>query len=261
VVRFLIHHLSPVDRPAAAGGEQPPVATPLALKAEVILGLHLVTRHRAVRLAALLATAIAATAASSDPSADRVGRVMVLIGAMLAAVAGARLLAPGAALRAARMVVSPVWLAPLGRVLGAMCVIVPAVFGAGLALMASSHGAVPFGRFAGIAVVYALAVTTTVMALAPAIGASSAASLGFLAVWVGVVPPSAVAALLSGWPPLAHVSLWAWNVFPLPWRALRWINRGGVRDELLLVTWVLLGMAVSGWRLARPAGHTEDTGA
>jgi len=192
---------------------------PLAAKAEVVLGLQLVTRHRTVRLAALLAVGITATVAASAPSVDRVTQVMLWIGGTLAALAGSRLLASGPALAAARMVVAPWWLPPLGRLVGALCAIVPATLGAGVAMLAASHGAAPVARLAGVVTVYTAAVAAVVMALAPLLGATGAASLGVLTVWLGGAFPSTVAALLAAWPGLGRAVGWAWWLLPPPWRA------------------------------------------
>ncbi len=67
----------------------------LAVKAEVVLGLQLVSRHRAPRLAALLALGVAGLTASADPSPERVARVALFVAATLAAVSASRLLSPG----------------------------------------------------------------------------------------------------------------------------------------------------------------------
>ncbi len=249
---------SPADRSRAAGGAEPAAALPLAAKAEVTLGLQLVTRHRAVRLAALLAVGVTATAAASAPSVDRVAHVMLWIGGTLAALAGSRLLASGPALAAARMVVAPWWLAPLGRLLGALCAVVPATLGAGVAMLAASHGAAPAGRMAGVTTVYAGAIAAAVMALAPLLGATGAACLGVFAVWLGAASPPTVAVLLAGWPMPAHLAGWAWRLLPLPWRALRWLDGPRVDDPLVLTCWALLGVILTGWRLAGFRGRFRE---
>jgi hypothetical protein len=242
----------------AAPNAGPSAAIPLAAKAEVVLGLQLVTRQRSVRLAALLAVGVTAAAAASAPSVDRVAHVMLWIAGTLAALAGSRLLASGPALAAARMVVAPCWLAPIGRLLGALCAVVPATLGAGVALLAAAHGAAPVARMAGVTTVYAAAVAAVVMALAPLLGATGAASLGVLGVWLGAASPSAVAGLLAGWPALARGATWAWQLLPLPWHAWRWLERPRAVDALLLVTWVLLGIGVAGWRLVGSRGSGGD---
>src|SRR3970040_264092 len=67
------------------------------------------------RLAALLRLGIAALAAASEPSPERVARVVLLIAGTLAAVSASRLLSPGPALAAARVVVAALWVGATGR--------------------------------------------------------------------------------------------------------------------------------------------------
>ena len=76
----VLSHRAPTHRSSGATDAAPFPATPLAAKAEVILGLQLATRHRAVRLAALLAVGMTATVAASAPSVDRAAHVMLWIG-------------------------------------------------------------------------------------------------------------------------------------------------------------------------------------
>jgi len=224
----------------------------LAAKAEVVFGVQLVTRHRAPRLAALLGLGIAALAAASEPSPERVARVVLLIAGTLAAVSASRLLSPGPALAAARIVVAPWWLVPTGRLAGALCVVAPVTAGMGLALAtASSQGAPVLGPVA-VALAYSACVAACTMAVAPWWGASAAASVGFLGVWFGVAPPSAMAALFAGWLPFQRVVIWLWNVLPLPWRATRWFASGGWGDPLLLAAWTLIGLGVAAMHLAGP---------
>lgn len=240
-------------------GARRTVVSPLAGKAEVVLGLQLVTRHRAPRLVALLSLAIAGLAATSGPSPERGAHLVLLAAGTLAAVAGSRLLSPGPALAAARMVVAPCWMVPAGRLGGVLCVVGPFVLGMGLALAtASPHGAPVVGPVA-VALAYAGCVGACTMAVAPLWGASAAASVGFLSAWFGLAPPSTMAAWSAGWPPLQRVVLWVWNVLPLPWRAARWLAQGGLGDPLLLTAWTVLGLGVAALHLAgpRPPGRAE----
>ena len=224
----------------------------LAAKAEVVFGLQLVTRHRAPRLAALLGLGVAALAAVSAPSPERTARVVLLVGGTLAAVAASRLLSPGPALAAARMVVAPWWLVPTGRLVGVLCVVGPLTVGVGLALASASPQGAPILAPTAVAVGFAVCVASCTMAMASWWGASAAASVGFLAVWFGGVPPSVVGALLAGWLPLQRIVTWLWNVLPLPWRAARWLASGGWEDGLLLGAWTLLGLGVAAMHLAGP---------
>jgi hypothetical protein len=224
----------------------------LAAKAEVVFGLQLVTRHRAPRLAALLGLSIGALAAASAPSPERVARVVLLMAGTLAAVAASRLLSPGPALAAARMVVAAWWLVPLGRLAGVLCVVGPITLGTGLALASASPQGAPILGPTAVALAFAACVSSCTMALAPWWGASAAASVGFLGVWFGGVPPTAVAALFAGWVPLQRVVIWLWNVLPLPWRAARWLASGGWEDALVLGAWTLFGLSLVGIHLAGP---------
>lgn len=224
----------------------------LAAKGELVLAVQLTTRHRAPRLAALLGLGLAALAAASEPPLDRVARVVLLVAGMLAAVSASRLLAPGPALAAARMAVAPCWLAPLGRLTGALCLLGPATVGIALALgWAAPHG-VSVSAPAAIALAYAGCVGACTMAMAPFWGASAAASVSFLGVWFGVAPPSAMASLFAGWLPLQRVVLWLWNVLPLPWRATRWLDSDTLSDPLVLGAWTLIGLGVASLPLAGP---------
>lgn len=224
----------------------------LAAKAEVVFGLQLVTRHRAPRLAAFLGLGVAALAAASEPSAERVARVVLLVAGTLAAVAASRLLSPGPALAAARMVVASWWLVPTGRLVGVLCVVGPVTVGMGLALASASPEGAPILVPTAVALTFAACVASCTMAMARWWGASAAASVGFLGVWFGGVPPSTMAALFAGWLPLQRIVIWLWNVLPLPWRAARWLASGGWEDPLLLGAWTLIGLGVAAMHLAGP---------
>ncbi len=224
----------------------------LAAKGELVFAVQLVTRHRAPRLAALLGLGVAALAAASEPSPDRVARVVLLVAGMLAAVSASRLLSPGPALAAARMVVAPWWLVPIGRLTGALCVLGPVTVGLTVVLAAASPQGARVLAPAAVALVYAVCVGACTMAIAPFWGASAAASVGFLGVWFGVAPPSAMASLFAGWLPLQRVVIWLWNVLPLPWRAIRWLDSAGLGDPLVLTAWTLIGLGVASLPLAGP---------
>lgn len=221
----------------------------LATKAELVFAVQVATRHRAPRLAAMLGLGLAALAAASQPPPDRIARVVLLVAGMLAAVCSSRLLAPGPALAAGRMVVAPWWLVPVGRLTGAFCVLGPLTVALALALASASPHATSVFAPTGVALVYAVCVGACTMATAPFWGASAAASLGFLGVWVGTAPPSAMAAVFAGWVPLQGVVIWLWNVLPLPWRASRWLEAGGLGDPLVLATWSLIGLGVASLHL------------
>jgi hypothetical protein len=224
----------------------------LALKAEALLGLHLVTRHRAPRLAAVLGLALVATAAASG-SGHSPARPVLLIASTVAVVAASRLLAGGPALAAARMVAARWWVVPVGRLAGALCAVAPFTLGMA-AMLAGSHGDAGPWRLAWVAGAYAAVLIACTMAMASRLGASAAATLGCFGVWLGGVPPSALSAMLAPWPLARQGALWSWGVLPLPWRALRWLAGGPATDPLLLMAWLVMGVTLAGWRLSPRSG-------
>lgn len=218
----------------------------VALKAEAVLGLLLVVRHRAVRLTGLLAAVITALAAARPAENGRTSQTVLLVGGSLAAVAATRLLASGAALTAARWVGGPGWLAPGGRLVGAMLVVVPCT--AVSALLLARPGATDsLGGLVPVVVVYSAAIGALALALTPLLGASSAATCVLLAAWLGGAPPATVAMALSPWPYARGLILWLWKGLPLEWRAQRWLASGGSFDGALLVLWIAWGIAVAAW--------------
>lgn len=227
----------------------------LASKAELVLGMLLVVRHRTMRLSgvlALLGMTLAMFAdASTRPGLAR--HTVLLLGGSLGAVAGSRLLAPGAALAAAWRCGSPWWLPAMGRLAGVALLAVPTVGVAAAALTGTTsswHGAIQLGF---IAWVYTVAVAATALASSPFLGASVSGALGLLAVWFGGIPPSAMSELLTQWPYVQRLSVLLWNVLPLGWRARRWLELAETGDALLLATWIVLGVALGAWGTVRVA--------
>jgi hypothetical protein len=195
--------------------------------------------------------AIGVLAAASPPLPERRAGAVLVIGSTVAAVAASRLFAPGPALAAARMVAARWWIAVVGRLTGMLCAALPLVLAAALGLAAGDHHV----RVAGVAAVTAAYVTSLAactMALSPSTGASGAATLGFLAVWVGGAPPSAMVMLFAGWPPLRQIVVWLWTLLPLPWRATRWLTTGSPGDAVFLLAWGLVGIGLTAWQLAGP---------
>lgn len=238
------------------------MSVPLKLKAEAVLAVQLVSRHRATRLAVLLVLLlIAAVAAGEAASAGGRIRVVLVAAGTLGAVAGSRLLAPGGALAAARMSAADWWLAPTGRLLGAVCIVAPVGFVGVVALLAPRAPLTAHLATGAVTGVYALAVLATTAALAPAWGASAAAALGFFGAWLGPVPPSDVYALFAPVPLLQHPLVLGWNVLPLPWRAARWIEDGTAGDGLLLIGWIALGILAATWSTSRYYRAERDPGA
>lgn len=240
---------SPTDRTGAGSFGAPrrpslPPPTALAVKAEVVFGVLLVVRHRAVRLGATLVLAVIGLAvAAGGPAAGSV----FIVGGSLAAVAASRPLAPGPALAAAHRAAGPWWLAPVGRLTAVLLVIAPFLLMA-LVLVAAPRAGWPAALTLGlVAIVYAAGLGALTLGLAPLMGASGAATAGLLAAWFGGLGPSAVAAALRGWPVLARPLVVLWNLLPLEWRALRWLEQGRIGDGLLLLGWIAGGLLLAAW--------------
>jgi hypothetical protein len=236
--------------------------TLLRLKAEVVLAMQLVSRHRAVKLAATLVLLMTVAIASSAPAGGRVGgrqAVILLMAGMLAAVAGSRPLAPGGALAALRMAAARWWIAPVGRILGAGVVIYPLVLVPIVVLVAPQASAPVMLKVIVTVTLYIVCVIACVAALTPVIGASAAAGAGFFSAWVGQTPPSGMQALTAGVPALQGPLVLLWNVLPLPWRANRWFVQGTSEDAAVLFLWAALSLVAAAWtaerfyRVERPA--------
>lgn len=227
----------------------------LGFKAEVVLAVQLITRHRAPRLAAFLAL-IVVLALALGASDEAAGRALLLVAGTLGVAAASRILAPGAALASARRTAAAWWVVPCGRLGGVFLHVGAAVVVAGAILYqgepAGGAGALVvsagFGTVAG-------AVT---LALAPRIGSSAAATVAFLPVWFGSFPPERVASLMDAWPRVARGALVAWHILPLPWRAAELLpgapSGGGMVDVLVLTGWTLGGVALAARAAAQPRG-------
>ncbi len=228
-------------------------AGPLAFRGEVVLGMLLVTRHRAVRLAGVLAVVVVGLAllAGDDGGAVARRQAVFAAGGSLAAVAASRLLAPGAALAAGRQTGGPWWRAPVGRLTGAWLVVAPPVAAAAVLLVGSVAGSWAAGRTAAVAALHVGAVGALVLAVAPLAGASAAAAVGLAVAWLGGVPPSVMGAALDAWPYLRRPVVLAWNTLPLDWRAGRWLRASTVEDLAVLAGWIALGCIVAAWAAAR----------
>lgn len=220
-----------------------------ALRAEVILGLLLVLRHRAFRLTGLLVLIVAVFAAIGirDRGATHAISVVLLAGGSLIAVAGSRLLAPGPALVAARWVSEPWWVVPAGRLTGALLVVMPVALATLIAVSAPVLHPVALMRVTLVAAAYVSALGAFTAALSPLVGASAAASCGFLAAWVGGVPPSTIAVGLHEWVYVQRPLVWIWNGLPLMWRARRWLAGEQIVDMGMFLAWIVLGIVGAAW--------------
>lgn len=217
------------------------IATALAFKAEVVMGAHLVMRHRAPRIALLLSLLFLVLLLIREQFArapvDQVS-VVLLIAGTLAAVTGSRPLAPGSALVDAWRVAAQWWVVPLGRLVGVLIVVLPIVAIATLVFGAGAFGAHGI-RLMLIASFYAGAVTALIMAITPRVGASAAALLGVVVAWLGALPPSAFHELLRPVPagdPLIHA---LWSVAPIPSRAAAAFDEMTFLGVLLFAIWIV----------------------
>jgi len=227
-------------------------ATMLAVKAQAVLAVLVTTRHRTVRMAMVSATVIVLFEAVRVGSGlSQSGSTVLVVSGWLSAVAASRVLAPGAALDAARRVAGPWWLAPAGRLLGTMALVVPVTWVAA-SLLTSGSGAWPaLVRICVGAALYASALAALVMALPPLWGATAAGTLGLLLAVLGVVPPSGMAQLTESWPLVQRPVVLLWNSLPLGWRATHWMQYGGARHLAILALWVGAGVALASWTVAR----------
>jgi hypothetical protein len=224
----------------------------LAFQAEVALGALLVVRHRTPRLASMLVILLVAATLMTvqEVTTTKCVWLSLVAAGSLAAVAGSRLLAPGANLVAGCRIGSPWWLVPSGRLVGGLLALFPVVAAVGLVLGAA--GLSPRGslRLSVLIVCYSATSASLIMALAPGVGASAAAAVGFLLAWFGTVPPSAVALAVDQWPLVRSPLVIAWNTLPLAWRAVRWFEGGGVLDCGWFVGWLLAGVALAAFSLS-----------
>ena len=218
----------------------------LGLKAEMVLGAYLVLRNRSVRLAAALALVVAVLALTRHLGNTTFGppqNTVFLIAGTLAALSGARLLAPGPALAASRRVAAVWWLIPFGRLSGAMVVVVPVSIAAALSLGLASAGV----HWATLGVTaYSTATAALVLFLSPVVGASAASAIGVATVWVGMVHTDSMNAIHGQWPFVRIPAGVLSRVLPLPWRAQMVVELHSVSALLLFLGWTVVGVAAAG---------------
>jgi len=143
-----------------------------------------------------------------------------------------------------RQVAALFWLVPFGRLTGALLVVLPVVTVAAFSVGPAEPG--PF-QLSLAAAVYAAAIASGVLALAPATGGSAAAAAGFVAAWVGAVPPLEVRTMFENWPFLQRALDLIWHMLPLQWRAARLLDTINWIDVLVLSGWIVIGVALAGW--------------
>jgi len=223
-----------------------------AVKADIVLGAQLVSRHRAPRLAAILVLVLLAAATSQNPAPGPARAPLAVVAAgVLAVVSASRLFAPGGALAAHRAAAAPWWITPVGRLTGALLLVHPLAL-AGAALLVLPGASLEYlVRVSAGLVLYGTAVAVGTAALTPILGSSPAAVVGLLTAWLGVVPPSGLVALVGEWPAVARPLGWAWNILPLPWRVIRWVGRQGPEDPSVLLAWIAVGLTALAWSAER----------
>lgn len=223
----------------------------MALKAEVLLAIQLITRHRAPRLVLLLVASLVFVFLSGGPEAADVAgrqRSLLLISGSLGAVAGSRLLARGGPLGSARFVATSSIVPALGRLAGSLLLTGPVLFAVSLTLL---PGGALLAQTMTAALLLGAVSSAVTMALAPAVGASSAATLGFVAALFGSTPPSAVAVLLESLPPARTLAVILWNTLPLSWRPARWLAGGPALDPWFLAAWLLAAVWLAALAIER----------
>ncbi len=225
----------------------------LGVKAEVVFGTLLVARNRAVRLACVLALALGALSSVREaerlPGAHQPLAAFLIVGT-LAAVAGSRLFAPGAALASSRRVVTIWWAVPVGRLAGALLVILPVAAVAVIAMELADPNPILLGLSMAT---LAAAVASLSLSLAPTVGSSTACAMTLATIWAGAIPTTAVQALSEGSPAVRFAVLLLWHTLPLPWRANRLLELHAPLDALVLLTWIAVGVLTIGWAASQPS--------
>jgi hypothetical protein len=220
----------------------------LAAKAELVLGMLLPVRHRSVRLAATLTVAIVALGVSGGAGqhAETGAHLTLVVAGSLAAVAGSRLMAPGATLFAARQA-ARWWLSSVGRLAGLAVLLAPTVGACAAVLLGPHADATAVARLSAIAWIYATAVAALVQAASPFLGASASGAGALILVWTGGLPPSVWQDLLQGLPYLQRPLVIGWNVLPTAWRAHRAWTGGTEADVAVFASWIVLSALVAAW--------------
>jgi len=224
----------------------------LAVRAEVLMGVLLVARHRTTRLAGLLAIAIVASSLIASSVGETGGSgvwVSLVVAGSLAAVAASRLLAPGASLAAGYRAASYWWLVPSARLIGGIAATLPVLLAVMLIVAASSLTPARVAWLSVVTVGYAASGAALVMAVTPVMGASGAAAAGFIFAWFGTVPPSGVSALVERWPLVQGPLVFLWNTLPLGWRAIRWFEHANPWDPALIAAWLPIAVCASAWTM------------
>ena len=229
--------------------------TVVRLKAETVLAVQLITRHRTVRLVALLAmVVVAATWMSPLDTAREASRTIFLVSGAVASVAASRVLSPGAALASVGRAAGVWWLAPVGRLLG-VGLVATATASVAVVTLAGTHDHSTMLLFVSSA--QAIGLAGIVMVLAPAWGSSAAGAVGLLFVILGPLPPSTVEAMLGDGSLLERAGVALWNVLPLAWRGLRVLEDGMIVDLAVFALWMFVSIVSASW-IVVPARFWAD---
>jgi hypothetical protein len=212
----------------------------MALKAEAILALRLASRHRAPRVALLLAVGaiIFVLARPKPPPPSQTEAVLQLIAGSLSAVAASRPLAAGPARASARWVVGSQWLVPVGRAIGVLLAVSGCTLAAALGLFAHA-GISRAAQAVPAAMACAACVAAVTLAVASRIGAMAGTVTGLLLTWLlvsGLTGPVALSGIAARTPGLAVTRA-----------ALR--THGGPA-----LVWLVLGLGLAIWARAGRRG-------
>ena len=229
--------------------------TVVRLKAETVLAVQLITRHRTVRLVAFLAAVVvAATWMSPRDTAREAFRTVFVVSGAVASVAASRVLSPGAALASVGRAAGAWWHAPVGRLLG-------------VGLVATATASVAVVTLTGtddhstmllfVSSAQAIGLGGIVMFLAPAWGASASGAIGLLIALLGPLPPSTVEAMLGDGSVFERIGVMLWNALPLAWRGLRVLEHGTIVDLAVFALWVFVSIVSAAW-IVVPARFWAD---
>jgi hypothetical protein len=202
-------------------------AAAMALKAETILALRLASRHRAPRVALLLAGCAVTfvLVRPEPPTPSQTDDVLQLIAGSLSAVAGSRPLAPGPARASAQWAVGSFWFVLAGRTIGVLLAVSSCTFAAALGLFAHT-GVGRAAQAVPAAVACAAGVATVTLAAASRIGAVASTVAGLFLTWLlvsGLTSPSEAFAGTAATAPglaVAHATLRTYGGSSLVWLIL-----------------------------------------
>lgn len=229
--------------------------TVVRVKAETVLAVQLITRHRTVRLVGFLAVVVVAISWMSPLGAPHESfRTVFVVSGAVASVAASRVFAPGAALVSVGRAAGAWWYAPVGRLLG-VALVTTATTSVAAVSLAGTQDHSTLLLLASSAQVIGLA--SIVMVLTPALGASAAGAIGLLFAILGPLPPSTVEALLRDGSVVERVGVVLWNSLPLSWRGIRVLEAGRTADLIIFAAWAVTSIVSAAWIIV-PTGFWTD---